>query len=361
MKKNNLWIIQFFVLFFIAIAGITVFNYVIDPLQFYRSAPERAYYSGESRWQLPGLAKNYKFDGIILGTSMTQNFLPSKVNHAINSKKTIKMSIDGSSTYEQKLIADLAFKSHNNIKNVLWGVDFGSLNQDINYVENAFPRFLYDDNNINNIKYLFNITTTKESVRYILSNTYFRNLISYVFVMKNNPIKDLEYYNFWGEDEVYGRDKVLKMYNEKQSEKNRKDLIRFNTRVIKDNIDHNIIPLIEENPNTEFYFFYPPISILGIKIMYQLYPQNIESIIVGRQYFYERIRRFDNVSIYDFSTDKDIIFNLDNYKDLTHYSHEINQFILDSISLSDKHKVTDKSIKQFLYEFRKQTENYIVE
>lgn len=360
MKKSKIWLRCFFIFVFVLISSITLFNYVVDPYQYYRSAPYRKYYSGEQRWQAPGLAQNYHYDNIVLGTSMTENFLPSRVNNIFDTEHTMKLSISGSSMYEQRLIAELAFNSKNEIKNVIWEVYFSSLSYDVNYVSDVFPMFLYDKNKINDLKYLFNLTTTKESIRYIFDNIGLGDLISYLFVMKNNPERELEYLNFWGNDVVFGREKALEDYEQNRENRNDQAIV-YRVEPMKANIDNNIIPFIKENPSTNFYFFYPPLSILANKSIYERNSQNIENIISVRKYFFEQIKDFDNAFLYDFSTDQDIIFNLDNYKDMGHYSPEINQFILDSIAKGDKHKVTEDNINKFLDDFISQAEDYEVD
>lgn len=101
------------------------FVYVIDPLQVYRAASYPPMFSEEERFQNPGLAKNYEYDTIIIGSSMTQNFVPSDVDRVFGGK-TLKLSIEGSTAHEQYLTAKLAL-STGQVKRVIWGLDYFAL------------------------------------------------------------------------------------------------------------------------------------------------------------------------------------------------------------------------------------------
>ena len=55
------------------------FNFTVDPLQFYRPASfYEPYYSMQQRYQNPGLARNFPYDTVIIGASMSENFVPSQ-------------------------------------------------------------------------------------------------------------------------------------------------------------------------------------------------------------------------------------------------------------------------------------------
>lgn len=81
--------------------------------------------SEEERYQNPGLAKNYDYDNIIIGTSMTENFLPSQVDASLGGT-TLKLSMEGSTVDEHYKIAKLALET-GKVKQVLWGLDYFSL------------------------------------------------------------------------------------------------------------------------------------------------------------------------------------------------------------------------------------------
>ncbi|TVY05641.1 hypothetical protein [Paenibacillus cremeus] len=358
MSKN--WVRNTITYMFIFSLILVLFNLLIDPLQFYRSKEANSIYWTEERWQLPGLAKNYKYNTIILGTSMTENFVPSEVNGIFPRAKTLKLSIAGSSAYEQNKIAEIAFQN-NQIDNVIWGLDYTSLSKD-DFNKEEFPAFLYDNNQANDLKYLLNITTIKYSIISILYNITpkLAKITSAMIDFKDAPQRDLNSLYFWGGLYTYSKENVIADYSRKilEDKKNKKELLEsFSFNRLKSSIDNNILPIVKNNPATHFYFYYPPYSILMNERFYELDPVIVDNIIKSREYFYSELNKYQNAKLFDFTTDKEITFNLNNYKDTMHHSPEINKYILKSLH-DDRYLVTDNKLQLFLQEYRTQIKGF---
>lgn len=359
---NKRWIQSTVVLIFLFSNILISINFFVDPLQFYRAKERDTVYWEEQRWQLAGLAKNYDYNTVILGTSMTENFIPSEVDRQFSGAKTLKLSMSGSSAYEQSEIANLAFR-HKEIKNVIWGIDITALSKDDKLTE-EFPKFLYDKNIFNDLNYLLNITT----IKYTIASVIYRfsseraNLSLSIVNLNDKPHEDINFLSYWGDLHQYGEEIVKKDYLQEIEEikKTKNELItQFNFTTFKQNIDNNILPNVEKNPKTNFYFYYPPYSILMNKRFYQADPQIVEDIIKSREYFFSQIKKYPNVKVYDFTTEKDITYNLDLYKDTMHHHPDVNKFILDSFG-SNKYLVTDDNLNYYLQEFKAQIEGYSV-
>ncbi|MDR7079137.1 hypothetical protein J2Y03_004194 [Neobacillus niacini] len=360
---NKKWVIVTIMYSFLFSMLIILFNFAVDPLHYYRSNNNKGIYWSEERWQLPGLAKNYNYNTMILGTSMTENFVPSEVNAIFPGAKTLKLSLAGSSTYEQSKIARIAF-NHKNVENVIWGIDYTSLGKENSFTE-EFPKFLYDTNKINDLKYLLNITTTKYSITSILYNIS-PNLVdkaSPIISLNDYPETDLNRLNYWGDLFTFNKEIVLEDYYKKikQDRDDKKELLNnFDLNRLKSNFDKNILPIVKNNPDTEFYFYYPPYSILMNKRFYELDPSIINNIIKSREYMYSKISNYPNAKLFDFTTDKKITFNLDNYKDTMHHSPEISEYILKSFQ-DDKYLITNKKLEFFLKEYKNQIKEFSME
>ena len=94
-------------------------------------------------------------------------------------------------------------------------------------------------------------------------------------------------------------------------------------------VDENIgllTDMVKKHPETEFYFFLPPYSELWWDSVYR--SGQTEEYLYARQAAMEALIAYDNVQIYDFQTDEDIILNLDYYMDPIHFSADVNQFMV---------------------------------
>ena len=62
---------------------------------------------------------------------------------------------------------------------------------------------------------------------------------------------------------------------------------------------------------------------------------------------------YDNVHLFSFNTREDIVADLNNYKDETHYAEWVNSMILECMS-KDEHRLTKDNYEDYLkreYEF----------
>lgn len=331
------WAITVVTLNIFLVAGIIWVNYLIDPLQFYRKAFYPPVFSEEQRYQLPGLAKNYDYDSIIIGSSMTENFIPSYIKQRLG-LNVLKLSISGASAKEQYMIAKLAIQT-GKVKNIIWGVDYFALRGTPDRVrdeQGQFPFYLYDDNSVNDLKYLINYDTAITSLK-ILSGLVFN---------KKKDTTDLDLLYTWNDKYQFGPDFIAKEW----VKLNTSEVIvsqEYELGNIEQNLQKNVFELVRENTNIKFYIYYPPYSIFQHYYFYKKNHSLFENELYVKEYIYDEIGSLNNVEIFDFQHEEKITFNLNLYKDLAHHSQEINEFIIDSISNND-YRVTQENINDFI-------------
>jgi len=327
----------------VSLCIILLFNYSIDPFQHYRKAKIYTFnYSGNQRYLNPGLAKNYDFNSIIIGTSMTENFTLDRTKMIMHNP--IKLSIAGGKAYEFKQILEIAFASHN-IQTVLFGLDvYSFLNIKESY--DGLPDYLCDDNFFNDYKYLLHFDTLKRAFKVLFSKDNNKNQKDYnynhmfewqAFNQKNFTLGNVI-------DNWNNRDKLFK---------HQKNL--WNFQELKNNFDESLYKIIAENKNINFILFFPPYSALTYKDWEE--KDSLNTILEFKEYMYNKLAALENVSLYDFQIAKEITHNLNNYKDITHYSQDINYWIIDQIYYGN-FLITPENQKQNLIFFFDQIKNY---
>ena len=100
--------------------------------------------------------------------------------------------------------------------------------------------------------------------------------------------------------------------------------------MIEENVTKNFLDLAQENPQTEFYFFFPPYSIYFWEALADTKQLNMQ--IHAEQIATELLVQADNVHLFGFADRTEIVKDLNNYTDALHYSAEINSEILKMIS-----------------------------
>ena len=99
------------------------------------------------------------------------------------------------------------------------------------------------------------------------------------------------------------------------------------------NVQHNFLPYIEQHPDTQFMFFFPPYSLLS---WYQTYENGtLELDLHQKQALIEVLLAYDNVQVYDFQARADWICDLDNYIDARHYSGAINDAMAEAMAAGE--------------------------
>lgn len=321
----------FFLAFFSVIGTCVICNLLIDPLQYYRRNMTYPLYCND-RWQVASFIKNFSFDTIIIGTSLTQNFSLSNIKEKLGGT-AIKLSIAGATIPEQILVIDSAIKS-GKLKKVIWGIDRSYFYSN-KTIGNSMPVFLYKGRIDAHIKYLANLDILSQSLRIIFGKSL------------SDPQEALESYGSWWETAVFSKNIVFKLYKDALL-KERKKASSISNR--KEELFSNILTMVHTHPEIEFIFFFPPYSLAHHKIVYQSNQLGFYEDINFRKYILEEFTKIINIKIFDFETDLHIVTNLNNYKDIHHYSKQVNDYMIDCIS-RQKQLITLKNIESSQRDF----------
>lgn len=343
-KKNWLLIVASISLILLLFVGAT--NYLIDPLQHYRKSTwYKTCFCADARYLNPGLARNFEYDSIIIGTSMTENFVPSRIDKRLKIK-VMKLSIAGATAYEENLIMATAIDT-GKVENIIFGLDAYSFAGEPKRLRNgvgSVPFHLYDKSYLNDYKYLFNLhTLTFQSRDSLVANLF-----------KREGMLDIDMANNWSRTATFSRENVIKDWQSRGAKK-QIDPQRFSFAVLKESFDQNIMPHIKDNPQIQFYIFYPPYSILTWVDISE--KGLLEDMLQLNRHVFKATGRYKNVKVYNFQDADHITLNLDNYKDLTHYSPAINDFIIDSIA-KEAYLMTEENAEGHFERLREQIKGY---
>lgn len=322
MYRNYFFRTLFFAILFAATLSVTQF--IIDPFQQYRQARFYHPYFSNQRYMNPGMSKSAQYDSILVGTSTSENFLPSDAKKILGFN-LLKLPYNGGTAYEEGKIIETAIRT-GKVQNVLLGLDFFSLAGDpyrVRYV--GLPEYLYDDNLFNDYQYLLNIQ--------IFIKEVFLKIVPSNFLGFNRERLNRDNPYFWWQENMASKKKVLNFWE------NRKTLKQdFNAgskngdltfEKFKTSFEINILPHIENNRNVDFYIFFPPYSVLYWVDSFD--SGWFEEAQRFKEYLSEMTTRYQNMHLFDFQVDQEIVCDLDNYKDLMHYSAQVNRKILEHI------------------------------
>jgi len=312
------WIMNLILFSILGLLAMGAVNFIFDPFQQYRKAQFYKPVYDNERYLNSGLAKTYDYKQVIIGSSMTENFILSDVKEILGFDKPIKFCMSGATAYEIKVMLDHAY-AHRKIDTVIYGLDLFSFTGSTIRLfggEGSLPFYLYDDNLLNDYRYLFNFDTFKFSADSLVLPKEavmfdYNRMYQWQHKLSEDDFNRADRISEWKEKYGFNPD-----YKKEQ----------YALEAMKKNIDVNLIPLIQNHPNTTFYIFYPPYSILAFKDM-----QNkkwLNTVERFKRHVFITLAHYPNVKLYDFQSSKEVTCNLDNYKDLLHYHQRINTWML---------------------------------
>ncbi len=316
------WLAGFLGIFLAGLAGCMALVIWVDPFfQYHKPLAWFPYLVDNQVNQNPGLAKHMDYDGILIGSSMTASFNTDWFEELMG-MKTQKLSYNGSYPKDLSNIMQLVFDAKGDqVKAVYMAVDQSTFSADPEETKFPVTDYLYDDNVFNDVPYLLN--------KDVLLDYILRPLAD-----RKDASDWAELYKPWWTDEYYNKANVL-MYYEAAEEKQEEEALAadYFKDAVEENLQKNILPYIEAHPETEFYIFYPPYSILFWNDVTR--EKELEAVIGRLEYMTERLLNYENVHVFNFLGKEDIICNLNNYADYMHYHKNVCRYITECFATGE--------------------------
>ena len=316
------WLAGFLGIFLAGLTGCMALVIWVDPFfQYHKPLAWFPYLVDNQVNQNPGLAKHMDYDGILIGSSMTASFNTDWFEELMG-MKTQKLSYNGSYPKDLSNIMQLVFDAKGDqVKAVYMAVDQSTFSADPEETKFPVTDYLYDDNVFNDVPYLLN--------KDVLLDYILRPLAD-----RKDASDWAELYKPWWTDEYYNKANVL-MYYEAAEEKQEEEALAVDyfKDAVEENLQKNILPYIEDHPETEFYIFYPPYSILFWNDVTR--EKELEAVIGRLEYMTERLLNYENVHVFNFLGKEDIICNLNNYADYMHYHKNVCRYITECFATGE--------------------------
>ena len=144
--------------------------YWVDPCFYYRMPKDRAPVFFSERYQTAGIVRNNAADVVLLGSSMTANYRGSKVG-AVFGGTGLRLTIPDGYYSEFDEVMTLLMRTHPP-ERVLFAMDANILTRSPAGVTGAMPDYLYDDDSLNDARYLLNKDTLYYSLYALMSQRW---------------------------------------------------------------------------------------------------------------------------------------------------------------------------------------------
>lgn len=301
MNAKKRWLVIFCVVLLLSLGCMAAVVIIVDPFfQYHKPLEGFPYRIDNQLTQNPGIAMNFEYDSVLLGSSMITNFDTAGIDDYFGTD-TVKLTYNAARPLDQDTILKIIEEHHGELNKVFLAIDIPTYARAVD--ERAYPlqEYLYDDNLLNDVKYWWNKDV----------------LLKYIVIplLKGGEADDFHnLYNTAYDPQWYNQENVLRDYAPPLG-------IAGNPENVKSNMEQHIIPYIESHPDTEYYIFFPPYSILFWHSA--LLEDRMEEYLDRYILITEMLLEYENVRVFFFAGCGEIICNLNNYIDYSHYSRDV--------------------------------------
>lgn len=286
------------------------FVWAVDPCLYYR-VPEQAVFFNE-RYQNAGLLRHARADTVLLGTSMAANYRPSQIE-AVFGGSAVKLTVPDGYLSEFDTVLSAVFRS-GSPERVIFGLDANILVRDESGLTGALPEYLYNADPLDDVEYLLNRDTLYYSVYALLA-------------ARRGDVTAVDDAFTWDDTVWWNHMTVMDNYE-------RPDPVAepLPAGAYLEQAAANLAVVeawAAAHPDTEFDVFLPPYSLLFWDKTARL--GETDAVFAALELACETLLQYDNVRLYNFLMDADIVTNLDYYCDYIHHSGEAAGMVLEKI------------------------------
>lgn len=325
------WLRRFLALTLAVLAVLAVLVYVIDPYSHYRAYDHK--YKLDKIFSVPGVVRNFDYDSIIIGSSMTQNFDMDSFRRELG-QNPIKATLGGMDWPEMAALLKLAQDS-GHAETYYLCIDASLLSSDEE--EQRFPEYLLDSNPLNDYRYFWGYEVWMRFIPLDLALTA-ADKLGIALPQRFQDARSIDKMGEWAYRCTFGREQVLEFYaNSGNGGASNVDMTAVSAdpmaqcQKLLDSLDLS---------RGNIVLFFPPYSSLFWYDMEQ--SGKLEGYFEVKRYFIQQVSAYDNVSVFDFQG-ADFTADLDNYMDITHFSPQINDELVCCFA-SGEYKTSPKTM-----------------
>ena len=319
----------------LSLCALTV--YLVDPFEHNRESAILPLYDQES-YNNPGIAKNYDYNAVILGTSMVEMSHPSVIDECFG-VSSVKLPMRGSHTAQMGWQLAHVLDTHE-LKLAILAVDAYSLMGPPDDMEEIYD-YLWNDSVPDDVSYLLNLDVLLVRVPRMLRN-----------LGRSTATKRDDMYQWT--DVTFSAQSVFDSFSfQPQQEMTDPD---YRLERSTENIRRHIETYVAAHPETTFKIYMPPYSVAYWYVMTRggLSEQQYRS----RARVCELLLDYPNVEIYDYSSRLEWITDLGNYFDYSHHSGAISDAIMRAMAAGENRVTSIEDMAEGSARIRQAVEDF---
>ncbi|MCH4034530.1 MAG: hypothetical protein LKE85_11165 [Lachnospiraceae bacterium] len=318
---------------------------VVDPYYHFHKPLKGIEYRGQNAlYNNNGMLRNFDYDALIIGTSMTSGFSEEEASQLFG-ENFIRTTFLGEGFYILNENMKTALVHQHDLKHVIRSVDTLWFVTPPDWTSTAeYPDYLYDENPFNDVRYLYNIDVWDEA----MIPTVVASISHSGDEHEDDSSEDAK------ADAYLNHEEALNHYE--RPEKSDDPIDPSETEEwyqhMQTNLTQNLTDTIAQYPDVRFDLFFPPYSILWWDSANQAGPGRVDRRVDMEEYAIDVILKYPNVHLYSLNDDFNLITDLSNYADDIHYHPNVNSIILQSIH-DGEHEITKENATEYIDSIRK--------
>lgn len=342
-QMTKKWLIAFFCGVLGVLTCLCIVAYMVDPFFQFRTKDNSYMLSGQ--FVSAGLLKNYDYDTLIIGSSMTQNFDMDLFREKLG-VKPLHIGLGRMEANEELELLELAY-ARPEVNRYYICADMYMFTEAPGESKN--PQYLLKNDFLSKCRYLLSYEVW---ARYIPIDIGFMvaDRLGITLPQKYQDAKRIDKLENFSLDYIFSEEAVLSNYTGGAYGVSNVEVENLYERM-KNQIDNYISGLDFEKG--EYVFFFPPYSAL-----YWVDTQltgAFEPYMQGKKYFVQKLTEC-GATVYDFQS-AEVIADLNNYKDVTHYSPAINDWMVECFA-NKEYIVTVEECDEYVAELERRLEEF---
>lgn len=330
MKQEKTWLWVFASLLLVAVLGIMALVYRVAPYFRYHSPDTDTFYYDldieKARNLSDGLVKHVPCQGMIVGTSMTENFSASQAE-ALFGGSFVKAPLPGCLYAEQDALIRTALQANPELKLVIRSMDMYNYEEDSQRLQSnleAYPGYVREDGFLGQVSYLLN------------RDVFYREVLPMVWdrLQGRAPgMDDFDGYGAWSKTGVTGREKVLSGRESFCLDVRQQPLSQESLQRIRENIQEHVLDVAKQYPDTQFYCFLPPYSAAWWGELVE--KGKLDAQLEAERLVIELLLPQENIHLFSWNTNRTLTEDLNNYHDTIHYAYWVNEWMLEQMAAGE--------------------------
>lgn len=361
----------------ILFGSLLIYVFIFDPWQlFHQPWFREPVFISNARFQNAGIINSYKFDSVILGNSMAENFSAKEASEILGGK-FVNLSMAGSLFSERQIVLQHLFDKKK-VSQVIMSLDHlpyipaGQYNQDMPPEKFAF---LYNRNPFDDFRIYFDVNLFR-CWNFMEANSCWEEIPG---AMRTKSLEELyqwfPYYVkafggtkawcFWSTQSKPFKTFLQEIIRVAAEVKNGKENA-LTDKVIAEcqnnsnaTFDQYILPFLKEHPETQFFLFFPPYSRLWLGMQEQYYTGYYKTYLLFIEHAVKAVSSLPNTLILGFDN-QDFTADIANYKDQSHYHKKINSKLL-HLMAARSNVLTERNLEAYLKEIAELARSYDLE